>query len=87
MSGSTSQCSMPNQCSPVRPQAVCTSSQMNKPPYCRTIAVATIEVAMRRDDEAAGAQDRLRDEGGDLPVVVVRITASMSSAQVTPQSG
>ena len=39
-SGSTSQCSMPNHLSPVRPQAVCTSSAMNSPPYLRTIAAA-----------------------------------------------
>ena len=37
MSGVTSHCSMPNHFLPVRPQPVCTSSEMNRPPYFFTI--------------------------------------------------
>ena len=66
MSGSTPQCSMPHHLSPVRPQPVCTSSQMNRPPYLRTMSTAILEVLLRRRDEAAHALDRLGDEGGDL---------------------
>ena len=65
-SGSTFQCSMPNQRSPVRPQAVCTSSAMNSPPYLRAIADGAFEISRRRNDEPAGADDRLGHEGGDL---------------------
>ena len=35
MSGSTSQCSMPNHLSPVRPKPACTSSAMNSMPCLR----------------------------------------------------
>ena len=38
MSGLTSQCSMPNHLSPVRPQPVCTSSAINSPPCWRVIS-------------------------------------------------
>ena len=41
MSGVTSQCSMPNHFLPVRPKPVCTSSEMNRPPYFLT-ALKTI---------------------------------------------
>ena len=43
ISGSTPQCEMPHQWSPVRPKPVCTSSQMNTPPYFRTIPTATLK--------------------------------------------
>ena len=43
MSGSTSQCSMPNHLRPVRPQAVCTSSEMKSPPYCFTMLNAILK--------------------------------------------
>ena len=42
MSGSTSQCSIPNQRSPVRPNPACTSSQMNTPPYARITSAARL---------------------------------------------
>ena len=38
MSGTTSQCSIPNQRPPVRPNPACTSSEMKTPPYERMIS-------------------------------------------------
>ena len=40
ISGSTPQCSMPHHLSPVRPQPVCTSSQMKTAPYLRMMPTA-----------------------------------------------
>ena len=66
MSGFTFQCSMPNHLSPVRPQPVCTSSAMNSPPCFSCDLVDAFEIARRRHDEAADADDRLGHERGDL---------------------
>ena len=44
MSGSTpAWCSMPHILPPVRPNPVCTSSQMNTPPYLRTMSTAVLK--------------------------------------------
>ncbi len=40
ISGSTPQCSMPHHLSPVRPQPVCTSSQIKTAPYLRMMPTA-----------------------------------------------
>ena len=68
MSGSTPQCSMPNILPPVRPQAVCTSSQMNRPPYFRMIPTISLKIFLRRRDEPADALDRLGKKRGDAPL-------------------
>jgi len=46
MSGSTPQCSMPNILPPVRPQPVCTSSQINKPPYFLMIPTISLTYSL-----------------------------------------
>src|SRR5262249_35106864 len=87
MSGSTSQCSMPNHLSPVRPQAVCTSSAMNKPPCLRVIS------ATRSKYPGGGTTNPPTPRIGSAmkaaisPVVVVMINSSISSAQAMPHSG
>ena len=40
MSGTTPCASMPQKCSPVRPQPVCTSSAMNRMPYSSVTALS-----------------------------------------------
>ena len=46
-----------------------------------------LEVLRRRRDEAADALDRLGEEAAMRPVVVVRISSSMSFAHAMPQDG
>ena len=46
MSGSTSHCSMPNILPPVRPHPVWTSSQMNRPPYLRTMPATSLKYSL-----------------------------------------
>ena len=68
MSGTTSQCSIPNHLPPVRPNPACTSSQMKTPPYDRMISAMRWKYPARRHDVAAHALDGLGDEGGGAAV-------------------
>ena len=88
MSGSTSQCSMPNHLLPVRPQPVCTSSEMKVAAVLLHDAEGDLEVFLRRRDEAADALNGLGDQTrrcgrrwSDW------MTFSMSLAQATSQVG
>ena len=65
MSGVTSHCSMPHHFLPVRPQPVCTSSEMIQAAVILHDAVDDLEIFRRRSDESADALNRLGDERGD----------------------
>ena len=87
MSGSTPQCSIPHILPPVRPKPVCTSSQMKTPPYFLMISTAISKYSgggvMKPPTPWIGSamNPAMR------PVVVVRISSSMSLAQAMPQEG
>ena len=87
MSGTTSQCSMPNHFLPVRPQPVCTSSEMNRPSYFLTMLKTILKYSgggvMKPPTPWMGSAMN----APMLPEVVVWITFSTSFAQATPQSG
>ena len=87
MSGSTPQCSMPHILPPVRPKPVCTSSQMKTPPYLRTMSTAISKYSgggvMNPPTPWIGSARK----AAIWPVVVVRISSSMSCAQATPHDG
>src|ERR1700744_6883 len=87
MSGSTSQCSIPNHFLPVRPQPVCTSSEMKSPPYCFTILKTILKYSL------GGVMNPPTPWMGSAiipairPDVEVWMTCSTSLAQATPQEG
>ena len=87
MSGSTSQCSIPNHFLPVRPKPVCTSSEMNRPPYfltmLNTILKYSLGGVMKPPAPWIGSARKAAIE----PEVAVRITSSTSFAHATPQPG
>ena len=66
MSGSTSQCSMPNHLRPVRPHPVWTSSAMKSlSPYVLHDAESHLEIFFRRRDKTGDALNGLSQERGD----------------------
>src|SRR5262245_27741932 len=87
ISGSTFQCSMPHHLSPVRPKPVCTSSQMNTPPYLRTIPTAISKYSLGGVTKPPTPWIGSARKPAIFPVVVVRITSSTSFAQRTPHDG
>ena len=87
MSGSTSQCSMPNHLPPVRPKPVWTSSQMNTPPYLRTISTAIWKYSFGGVTKPPTPWIGSARKPAIWPVVVVWISSSRSFAQATPQDG
>jgi len=87
MSGVTSQCSMPNQPLPVRPQPVWTSSAMKSPPYFLTMEKAILKYSL------GGVMNPPTPWMGSAIMPAIRpevedsMTASMSLAQATSQEG
>jgi hypothetical protein len=67
MSGSTSQCSMPNHPFPVRPQPVCTSSAMKSPPYFFTMENAILKYSLGGVIKPPYALDRLGNHPRNRP--------------------
>ena len=67
ISGSTPQCSMPNILPPVRPQAVCTSSQMKRPPYFLTMPTISLKYSFGGVINLRPLYG-LRQESGDPPL-------------------
>ena len=57
---------VPQKCSPVRPQPVCTSSEINRMPYSSRTSLQRGEQPVGRRGEAADALDRLGDQRGDV---------------------
>ena len=87
MSGSTPECSMPHNLPPVRPKPVCTSSQMKTPPYFLTMPTAISKYSgggvMKPPTPWIGSARK----PAMRPVVVVRISSSMSCAQAHAAGG
>ena len=78
---------MPQNLPPVRPKPVWTSSQMKTPPYFRMMPTAISKYSgggvMKPPTPWIGSARK----PAIRPVVVVRISSSMSFAHATPQEG
>jgi hypothetical protein len=87
ISGSTFQCEMPYQWEPVRPNPVCTSSQMKTPPYFRTIPTAISKYSRGGVTKPPTPWIGSARKPAIWPVVVVLMISSRSFAQATPHEG
>src|SRR5262249_61631605 len=87
ISGSTPYCSQPHHFPPVRPKPVCTSSQMNTPPYLRTMATAISKYSLGGVTNPPTPWIGSARKPAKWPGVVVLINSSMSWAHLTPHEG
>jgi hypothetical protein len=87
MSGSTSQCSIPNHPLPVRPHPVCTSSEMKSPPYFFTMENAILKYSFGGTINPPTPWIGSAIIPAIAPEVEVSITASMSFAHATSHDG
>ena len=86
-SGSTSHCSMPNILPPVRPQPVCTSSQMNRPPYLCTMSATSRKYSLGGVMKPPTPWMGSAMKAATLPDVAVWMAPSRSLAHLRSQLG
>src|SRR6266404_1985887 len=87
MSGFTPQCSMPHHLSPVRPKPVCTSSEMNNPPYFFTMSYTISKYSFGGSTTPPNPWIGSPMNAAILPDVLYLMTSSSSRAQATLHDG